>query len=124
MSQKGPPVLWEDIRSLARALMAHPARRRRVLCRVILNGATRAARQAVATGRVHPRWGNGSIDAAARRFPLAAEPFPGDADYAACLQMALGAACQASSSQTSAGTSLKCKTPRRRLAAGAFRVIR
>lgn len=91
MKRPPAPILWEDIRSLARALLAHPERRRRVLCRVILKGAKRAALQAAATGRVHPRWGNGSIDAAARRFPLAAEPFPGDADYAACLVIALKA---------------------------------
>ena len=84
-----PPVLWEDLRSVARALLAHPAPRRRALCRQILYGAHRAARQSAATGRCHPQWGDGSLGAAARRFPLATEPCPGDADYAECLQMAL-----------------------------------
>jgi len=85
------PILWEDIRSLARALLAHPASRRAALCRVILQGASRARHQTEATGRCHPRWGDGSLDRAARCFPLAAEPFPGDPDYARCLQMVLAA---------------------------------
>ncbi|TNJ46733.1 hypothetical protein [Phaeobacter sp. B1627] len=85
------PVLWEDIRSLARALLAHPAPRRPELCRQILAGAARARRQARATGRCHPRWGDGSLGAAARWFPLAPEPFPGEPDYAACLCLALTA---------------------------------
>ncbi|OIQ29537.1 MAG: hypothetical protein BM562_11355 [Alphaproteobacteria bacterium MedPE-SWcel] len=85
------PVLWEDLRSLARALLAHPAPRRPELCRQILAGAARARRQAQATGRCHPRWGDGSLGAAARRFPLAPEPFPGAPDYAACLCLALTA---------------------------------
>jgi hypothetical protein len=86
------PVLWEDIRSLARALLAHPAQRRGALCQEILKGAARARVYAAATGRCHPRWGDGSVDRAARRFPLAPEPCPGAPDYAGCLQMALAAA--------------------------------
>jgi len=85
------PILWEDLRSLARALLAHPAPRRMALCRQILLGASRARRQAEATGCCHPRWGDGSLDRAARCFPLAAEPFPGDPDYARCLHIALNA---------------------------------
>ncbi|MFY1711331.1 hypothetical protein J3366_07575 [Tritonibacter mobilis] len=84
------PILWEDIRSLARALLAHPASRRAALCRQILQGASRARHQTEATGRCHPHWGDGSLDRAARSFPLADEPFPGDPDYARCLQMVLG----------------------------------
>ena len=86
-----PPVLWEDLRSLARALLAHPVARREALCRRILCGARRARRYGQLTGRCHPCWGNGSVDAAARVFPLAVEPFPGDGDYAACLSLALAA---------------------------------
>ncbi|WOI34373.1 hypothetical protein R1T40_06500 [Tritonibacter scottomollicae] len=89
------PVLWEDIRSLARALLAHPEPRRAALCRQILQGAARARRQAQATGRCHPRWGDGSLDRAARCYPLAPEPFPGDRDYAHCLRVALAAAARA-----------------------------
>ncbi|NIZ13734.1 hypothetical protein [Phaeobacter sp. HF9A] len=85
------PVLWEDLRSLARALLAQPEERRAELCQQILKGSARALRQAQATGRCHPRWGDGSLDAAARCFPLAPEPFPGDPDYAACLRRALRA---------------------------------
>jgi len=85
------PVLWEDIRSLARALLAHPEARRAALCRQILQGAARARRQARATGGCHPQWGDGSLDRAARRFELAQEPFPGDPAYARCLRMALAA---------------------------------
>lgn len=86
------PILWEDIRSLARALLAHPPARREALCQEIARGAARAAQLTRMTGRLHPKWGNGSLDAAARRFPLAAEPCPGDAEYAACLRLALRSA--------------------------------
>ncbi len=39
--------------------------------------------------RLHPRWGNGSLMAAARRYPMADEPGFDDAGYRRCFVMVL-----------------------------------
>ena len=83
------PVLPTDVITLARALLASGPDRRAALARSIARGAVRAQRFAQLTGRVHPRWGDGSLDAAARRYPLAREPFWDDPDYLCCLQRAI-----------------------------------
>ncbi|CUH81645.1 hypothetical protein TRM7557_03527 [Tritonibacter multivorans] len=83
------PVLPNDIITCARALLACRAEKRGARARTIAQGARRAGRYAQVTGRLHPRWGDGSLDAAARRFALAPEPFWDDPEYIACLQTAL-----------------------------------
>ena len=44
-----------------------------------------ADRHRAQTGRAHPKFGNGSLMASARRRELADEPFFDDADYCACV---------------------------------------
>ena len=83
------PVLPTDVTTTARALLACAPRRRAGLACRIKRGAARARIFAQITGRWHPRWGDGSLDAAARRFPLAREPFWDDPDYLCCLQITL-----------------------------------
>lgn len=85
------PVLNTDVLSLARALLAVPPAARARRCAQILIGARRAGAYARLCGRCHPRWGDGSLDAAARRFPLAPEPFWDDAGYLHCLSLAVAA---------------------------------
>lgn len=84
-----PPVLPVDVISVARALLASPPERRAVRAQRIFDGAARARVYAALEGRLHPRWGDGSLDAAARRYRLAAEPFWDDPDYLSCLEMVL-----------------------------------
>lgn len=83
------PVLPVDVITFARALFALPAASRERRAARILSGALRAEHHRRAFGRLHPRWGDGSLDAAARRYPLAAEPFWDDLEFLACLRLAL-----------------------------------
>lgn len=83
------PVLPEDISAVARALLAAPVDQRQARCRVIYNGAGLAASHLRTTGKLHQHWGDGSLSAAARRFPLEREPRWDQLDYLDCLLMAL-----------------------------------
>ena len=103
------PVLPCDVITLARALLACRPVNRAYLADVIARKAVRAQRFAQLTGRRHPRWGDGSLDAAARRYPLAREPFWDDPDYLSCLQRAI-----------SVVQARHTKKPRTRRASGAF----
>ncbi|UWQ34523.1 hypothetical protein K3555_08595 [Leisingera sp. M527] len=83
------PVLPGDVSAVARALLAVPESDRLHLCRRILSGAAEAAAHCRRMGRLHPRWGDGSLSAAARRFALAGEPFLDDPDYLSCTRLVL-----------------------------------
>ncbi|MBQ4823385.1 MULTISPECIES: DUF7742 family protein [unclassified Leisingera] len=83
------PVLPGDVSAVARALLAVPENIRLHLCRRILGGAAEAAAHCRLMGRLHPRWGDGSLSAAARRFALAAEPFLDDPEYLSCTRLVL-----------------------------------
>ncbi|WP_291731669.1 hypothetical protein [Leisingera sp. F5] len=83
------PVLPGDVSAVARALLAVRDADRQRLCRRIFGGASEAAAYAGLTGRLHPRWGDGSLSAAARRFDLAAEPFLDDPIYLNCSRLVL-----------------------------------
>ena len=85
------PVLPQDVSTLARALLAVPQSERARLCRRILKMAALARDHMHQTGRLHPVWGDGSLDAAARRHDLQPEPFWDDPDYLSCLILALRA---------------------------------
>lgn len=83
------PVLPGDVSAAARALLAVPDRGRLRLCRRIFGGAAEAAAYAGLFGRLHPRWGDGSLSAAARRYSLADEPFLDDPEYLRCTRLVL-----------------------------------
>ncbi|MGD9862291.1 MAG: hypothetical protein AB7S99_03670 [Pseudodonghicola sp.] len=85
------PVLHGDLSSAARALLAVPPAARAGLCARLLEQAEQADAFRLRNGRLHPRWGNGSLMAAARRQPLADEPGLDDPDYCRCVAMVLRA---------------------------------
>ncbi|MGR3759616.1 DUF7742 family protein [Roseobacteraceae bacterium NS-SX3] len=78
------PVLPGDVAAAARALLAAPEPSRAALCAQIFANAAEADIYRRRTGRLHPRLGDGSLSAAARRHKLADEPFCDDADYLSC----------------------------------------
>ncbi|AUR07987.1 hypothetical protein [Phaeobacter inhibens] len=83
------PILPGDITSTARALLAVAPAHRRVLCERIFAGAGQALRHSRRHRRLCPDWGDGSLSAAARKFPLADEPFYDTPDYLACTRLVL-----------------------------------
>ncbi|MQQ06960.1 hypothetical protein GFB49_00680 [Epibacterium sp. SM1979] len=83
------PILPGDVSAVARALLLVGADSRRGLCRQIFAGAALAFQHVEDHRRLHPVWGDGTLNAAARRFPLAPEPGFEDRDYAAATQMVL-----------------------------------
>lgn len=85
------PVLPGDISCTARALLAVPANARAGFLSSIMEGAAIAADHLQAMHRLHPVWGNGSLMAAARRFPLADEPDFSNPDYCRCTVLVLEA---------------------------------
>lgn len=85
------PVLPGDVSCAARALLMVPEAARPAFLRSLLDRAARAAAHVDAVRRLHPVWGNGSLMAAARRFPLAAEPDYSDPDYCRCTVLVLEA---------------------------------
>lgn len=83
------PVLPQDISSLARALLTVPVQERCGFCRDLFDHATRASTHVANTGQLHSLWGNGTLDAVARCFPLEKEPFWDDPTYLNCLLVVL-----------------------------------
>lgn len=83
------PVLHGDVSNAARALLYVARARRRQLCARMIAEAEAADIYARAKGRLHPRWGNGSLMSAARKRMLADEPTFDDADYCGCFEMVL-----------------------------------
>lgn len=84
-------VLHGDVSCAARALHAVPGAQRPGLCRQIIAEAEAADRFFRRNGRAHAAWGNGSLMAAARKYPLADEPSFDNMDYCACVVMVLTA---------------------------------
>jgi hypothetical protein len=84
-------LIYTDLCTLARALLAVTPRRRPALARHILECADYAETYRRKLKRAHPRWGNGSVDAAARSFPLAPATGFGDLEFCACFGTALSA---------------------------------
>jgi len=85
------PVLPQDVSSMARALFASPVRERAGLCQQMFDRAGLAAAHVARTAQLHPRWGNGSLDAVARHScgPLCSEPVWDHPDYITCLRLVL-----------------------------------
>lgn len=84
-------VLHGDVTAAGRALLAAPPATRADLLDRLIAEADAAEAHRRATGRAHPRFGTGSLMAAAMSRPLAPEPFLDDPDYAACLALVLSA---------------------------------
>jgi hypothetical protein len=84
-------VLLGDLLCAARALLARPEARRGRLLRRLLAEARAADAWRRVHGRPHPRWGDGSLQAAAVRHGLAPEPGLDDPAYRACLVRVLAA---------------------------------
>lgn len=80
-----------DLFAAARALLAVPEALRGGLMARMIHEAEAADRYRKRLGRVHPVWGNGTLEAAARGHPLAAAAGLGDAAHLACLALALEA---------------------------------
>ncbi len=76
-------VLPGDVSMAARALMARPAHQRWHLACKMARQADMEDRYVKAYGRVHPRWGTGSLMSRASKEPLRSEPTMDDPDYAA-----------------------------------------
>ncbi|MEP2028950.1 MAG: hypothetical protein ABJI96_09635 [Paracoccaceae bacterium] len=85
------PVLHGDVISAARALLAVPEAARVDFCAALIRRADIADKHRRQTGQVHQVWGNGSLMAAARAFPLLPEPGFDDDVYCNCVEMVLNA---------------------------------
>lgn len=83
------PVLYLDVAAAARALLALPAGERDSVCGFMLRDADWADRYTRRLQRMHPVWGNGTLLAAARQWPLAAEPTFDDPAYRSCFALVL-----------------------------------
>ena len=80
-----------DLSAAARVLaMLSAAARPGAMARLI-DEAEAADRYARRFGRAHPRWGNGTLEGAARGHPLAAPAPLSDIAYLDCLALVLGA---------------------------------
>jgi len=84
------PVLHGDVTSVARALLNVPKKDRPRLCRQIFEQADVADKHVQRTRHLH-QFGNGSLMAAARRYPLADEPTFDCAQYCECIIQTLSA---------------------------------
>ena len=73
------PVTLADLEVAARALLAMPKAARAVAARELLAEAAAADRHRLATRRLHPHFGDGTLMAAAMQRPLAPRPATIDA---------------------------------------------
>lgn len=79
------PVLHSDVVIAARALLAAPRGQRQALVRGFLRRAVLGDGFRQSTGKIHPIWGDGSLEGAARLSNLAPEPYLDDPEYCRCL---------------------------------------
>jgi len=83
------PVLHGDISAAARVLLRVCPQAREDLSRRMISEAEIADRHVLATGQLHPRFGNGSLMMAAFRHLPADEPNFDDTEYCRCVQTIL-----------------------------------
>ncbi|MFT6673958.1 MAG: hypothetical protein ACJAVM_000129 [Sulfitobacter sp.] len=83
-------VLWSDVQAAARAVLAVDSPARAAFCGALLRQAAAADRYTRRLKRDHPHWGNGTLLAAARHYPLADERSFDDPDYCACCLIVMG----------------------------------
>jgi len=84
-------ILYTDLSALARALMAAEVERREGLASHIITCAAYADKFTRRLRRPHPRWGDGTLGAAARSFGLAPVRGFDDLEYCTCFGLALAA---------------------------------
>lgn len=94
-------VLHGDVRAAARALLAVEPAARAPLLKRLFDEAETADAHRLETGRAHPRFGTGSLMAAALAHPVAPEPYLDDPAYAACMALVFEALVARSPIQTS-----------------------
>lgn len=85
------PVLHGDVSCAARAMMRVPAAKRARFSTELIARAHAADLHVRRTARLHPRWGNGSLMAAARKHPMMPEPGFDDPEYCACFSQLMQA---------------------------------
>jgi hypothetical protein len=85
------PLAPSDLSVAARALMALPEPARAGAAARIVAEARAADRFRRRTGRWHPLWGDGTLEAAARARPLAPQPVWGDRAHLSCMALVLAA---------------------------------
>lgn len=83
------PVLHSDVTSAARAVMAVPKQARVRFCARLLQQADWADQFTRRLGKPHPRWGNGTLLAAAKAHVLRPESTFDDPEYSAAFQIVL-----------------------------------
>lgn len=83
------PVMISDLTAAARALLLVPPKRREHLAAQLLQDADVGDRFTRRLGRIHTKFGNGTLSAAARQYPLAGEPTLDDFAYCECLSLVL-----------------------------------
>ncbi len=84
-------VLHQDVVALARCLLHVAERHRMAYARRCIQVAFEADHWRRITGRAHPILGDGTLQSACSSLPKAAEGYPDDPGYAACLVTALQA---------------------------------
>jgi hypothetical protein len=84
-------VLWSDLITATRAVLAVDPVRREVFAVALVAQACHADRYTRRLRRDHPDWGNGTLLAAAHKHSLAGERSFDDPDYALCCQHVLTA---------------------------------
>lgn len=94
------PVLHGDVSNAARALLSVPHDQRLNLCQTLMAQAEQADAYVLKNRRLHPEWGNGSLMAVARKYPLSVEPTFDDPDYCACFALVLSCLRAATLSRT------------------------
>lgn len=85
------PVLHGDLVAAARVLLGLPAEERPARMRQLLDAADLGDRYRRRFGRPHPRFGNGSLMAAASAWPMPIEPGLDSREYLDCLGCAIEA---------------------------------
>lgn len=79
------PVLHGDAVAAARALLPVSAPLRPELIKSLILRADLADSYRARSGRSHADWGDGSLESAASRGPMAAEPYLDELGYCKCL---------------------------------------
>lgn len=80
---------YSDVSAAARVLVVTPPAFRAQVCLGMIREAEYADRFAKRLGKLHPKWGNGTLLATARRRRLGREPSFSDPEYCACFQQVL-----------------------------------
>jgi hypothetical protein len=78
-------VLHGDVVAVARALLAVKETARAGLVHKLMDQATRAEKYRRLHGRVHPFWGDGSLEVAASAQRQVAEPYLDAPEYCTCM---------------------------------------